>query len=239
MAKYSRHRSRPIMSLKRKLKRKHKQDTAKIGENVSGGSGLTGGGAAAECREAGSRMPRGRQPNAGKGARWFARGPVYLDQVGRAARLGGCAVWVWLAVRASEGGLDCGEHGLERSHGPGGRGCAGQNRDVEARRQEALDAALREGCVNMTPELRQHHERDLRDLVERLEASVDGVVLAAHHRRLGGANPRVAHAAARQRADREPDLTRGPAQAARELDPRRRHPRGPMHARDRGQEGAR
>jgi hypothetical protein len=133
MAKYSRHRSRPIMSLKRKLKRKHKQDTAKIGENVSGGSGLTGGGAAAECREAGSRMPRGRQPNAGKGARWFARGPVYLDQVGRAARLGGCAVWVWLAVRASEGG---------RNGAPATTAWIAENTGLSVRTVRAAVAAL-------------------------------------------------------------------------------------------------
>lgn len=109
MPRYSRHRPIPDTythsCVGRKQRRKQEQDTAKNAKNAERDKGLLGGAPEPEGRPGGTEGPGGRNQRAGAGRRrahWFAKGPVYLDQAARVARKGGCAVVVWLAVRALE-----------------------------------------------------------------------------------------------------------------------------------------
>jgi hypothetical protein len=104
-SRYSRHRPIPVCtntSVVRKKKGDNRKDTAKIAEITNGGNGLARGAPEPEGRNA-RNCRAAVSGTLGPGVRWFARGPVYLDQVTRAARKGGYAVVVWLAVRAREG----------------------------------------------------------------------------------------------------------------------------------------
>jgi hypothetical protein len=104
MPRYSRHRSSVHTCLFRGETRIHNKDTAKIAKKARRDGVLNGGASALEGRNAGPRGPQTRHQKAGTaGPKWFAPGPVYLDQAVCAARKGGCAVVVWLAVRAREG----------------------------------------------------------------------------------------------------------------------------------------
>ena len=82
---------------------RHKQDTFKNGNSSNAGNGLDGGGAAPGAAMAAPQCRVQRHPGA---APWFAQGPIYLAQAKLVAGLGGYAVLVWLAVRASADGRD-------------------------------------------------------------------------------------------------------------------------------------
>jgi hypothetical protein len=88
----------PVRTLSGKKKGNKEQDTAKIAVKINGVSGLDGGAAEPEFRPSGTRVPARR--NCSAAGRWFAKGPVHIDQVVRVAGKGGYAVAVWLAVRA-------------------------------------------------------------------------------------------------------------------------------------------
>ena len=118
MQRYSRHRSIPVtdaytryvLRIKRRYKKK---DTARHAEKANGANGLSakiGDETEPEGRFRRNQRaaPSGtRGPQAGD-TRWFAQGPVHLDEAVRAASCGGCAVVVWLAVRARRDGANGG-----------------------------------------------------------------------------------------------------------------------------------
>jgi hypothetical protein len=88
--------------VKRK-RRKQEQDTVRVVKKARRSNGLTedlAGETEPGGRKTGTRGPENR--NQGSEIRWFAQGPVYLDQAVCAARRGGYAVAIWLAVRARE-----------------------------------------------------------------------------------------------------------------------------------------
>jgi hypothetical protein len=102
MPRYSRHRPMPVIHFLRRQIRRQEQDTAKIAVKANGANGLAGGAAEPEGRLGGTRGPPERNCNSatsGRGARWFIKGPIPLEQVARAAPRGGYAVLVWFAVR--------------------------------------------------------------------------------------------------------------------------------------------
>lgn len=101
--RYSRHRSIPVTnryihSGLRLKRRREDKDTAKIAKKANGASELKGG---ADELEGANGVPSSlAKRTAGRRTRWFAKGPVHIDQAVRAASKGGYAVAVWLAVRA-------------------------------------------------------------------------------------------------------------------------------------------
>jgi hypothetical protein len=104
MDRYSRHRSIPVTHVRRlvlrRQGRRQEQETAKISEKARGGNGLMGGAEEPEGQPAGTVGPASRNCRVRSGTRWFAKGPVYFDQMVRAASKGGYATVVWLAVQA-------------------------------------------------------------------------------------------------------------------------------------------
>lgn len=76
------------------------QDTAKIAIKAHGANGLAGGALPKSGRLPAKKWSRVRQKVVAKPIRWFAKGPVYLDQVGRAAEQNRHGPQVWLAVQA-------------------------------------------------------------------------------------------------------------------------------------------
>jgi hypothetical protein len=92
-------------------KEEKKEESAKTAKKSRRANGLNGGAAATDCRNAGNGLPKKRQRIAGKraaesseaGTRWYALGPVYVDQVVCSGRKGGGAAGVWVAMLAREG----------------------------------------------------------------------------------------------------------------------------------------